>query len=787
MKTAVRAHEIATLLDDVPSHVRCLSLDCFDTLIWRNAQMPRDIFAELPFAGGGIEPRTYVESRLREERIQRDGVNECTIAEIYERLLPNGTAEERAAWIDRELDAEARHCFAFAPVVALMRAAKARGLKVVIVSDTYLSNPQLRTLIERAAGAEVAEMIDQVFCSCEIGRPKADGMFGPVLEQLGLTGKAVLHLGDNHAADVEGAREFGIQGVHFEQFDPATDQRLRLEAAAATMIHQGVRVTRPARQPHRPQIALRPQTDAADRLGHDVLGPVLHGFVQWVRDEADALAASKGRPVKILFLLRDGYLPHEAFKAAGLGDAAAVEISRFTSMAATFRDEETIRSYLVSEKTKEIGVLAPQLLLNESEARQIGRTVEDFRRNVLEPQWVRRIAARSAQFAERLAAHVGREAKVEAGDVLMLVDLGYNGSVQNQAEPTLAEQLKVEVAGRYLLLRERWPSGLDKKGMIDARNYETRLVDTLCGPVAVLEQLSTVAQGSVIDYHRNGTPVRKAAGVKGAQSATRDAVQAACLEYVREAGKGAHRPPASDDAACRREAAAAALARLLYLPLHDEIELLEQFDHDVNLGTEATIKLINDEASGRQLRRRGLPYISHADRMYLPGEVQRHGMSLALSLVTVGRFGLDFRHADFAVGMIDLPVLLADAHGQTMITGQAHVTHDGYYLLTVPAGTGSFAIGVQLGAIAEVVQVDEIAFYHIADFTKYGCKPAAAAMPLFDGMESIAPGLHKCKESGLVFVPPPAAQSEEPMLLAVTFRPVVRRTTAGVAQLSKAA
>ena len=66
MKTAVRAHEIATLLDGMPD-IRCLSLDCFDTLIWRNAQMPRDIFAEIPLLGGGLEPRTHVESRVRDD------------------------------------------------------------------------------------------------------------------------------------------------------------------------------------------------------------------------------------------------------------------------------------------------------------------------------------------------------------------------------------------------------------------------------------------------------------------------------------------------------------------------------------------------------------------------------------------------------------------------------------------------------------------------------------------------------------------------------------------------
>lgn len=787
MKTAVRAHEIATLLDDMPESTRCLSLDCFDTLIWRNTQMPRDVFADLPLAGGGIETRSYAESRARDERNAREEITEVAIEDIYARLLPNGTEAERAAMIKAEIEAEARHCYAFAPTVELIRAAKAKGLQVIITSDTYLSNQQLRTLIARAAGDDVAAMIDRIFCSCEIGKSKACGMFPPVLERLGLPASAIVHLGDNYAADAAAARKIGINGVHFEQFDPVTEQRLRLEGAAATMIDPAIRIAKPVRQPHRPQLSLRVQTDPTDRLGHDVLGPVMSGFAHWVRDEADDLARETGRPIKILFLLRDGYLPHEAFKAAGLGEGAAVELSRFTALASSFADEEAIRSFLVTETTQDIDILGRQLLLNPAEIRQVGKTGKEFRANILSPAWVRRICTRSEAFAQRMAAHVRREAKVEEGDVLMLVDLGYNGSVQNNAEATLIAQLSVQVVGRYLLLRERWPTGLDKKGLLDVRNYETRLLDALCGPIAVLEQLCTVAKGSVVDYHPNGTPIRKSPGVKGAQSDTRDAVQAACLDFVREEGLGTHRPAMSADKEGRYELAASTLARLLYLPLPEEVTLLEQFDHDVNLGTQETIKLIDDEASADQLRRRGLPYISAADRMYLPGEVQRHGLSLALSLASVGRFGLDLRHNDFQVGGIEVPVLLADAQGQTIITGHAHSTHEGYYLLTVPAGTGGFAIGVQLGAVAEVLQIDECAFYPVQGFTNFGCKPAAKATPLFDAMEAIAPGVHRAKESGLVFVPPPADAGKEPMLLAITFRPVTRRPAASVAALRKAA
>src|SRR3546814_16323660 len=61
MKISVRAHEIATLLDHAPDSIAMLSLDCFDTLLWRNVHAPKAIFTEIAIAGGGVEPRAWAQ------------------------------------------------------------------------------------------------------------------------------------------------------------------------------------------------------------------------------------------------------------------------------------------------------------------------------------------------------------------------------------------------------------------------------------------------------------------------------------------------------------------------------------------------------------------------------------------------------------------------------------------------------------------------------------------------------------------------------------------------------
>lgn len=780
VKLSICAAELPTLLDRAPPGVRILSLDCFDTLIWRNVHAPRDVFAE----GSGIWMRMRAESRARGLAAFDRHQGEVRIEEIYRSLMPSAQDGEIAAAVERELHAEARHCYAFAPTVALMRAARARGLKVIIVSDTYLSEAQLRDLIRRAGGTEVEQLIDHVFPSCQYGACKGAGLFEPVLAALGVGPGTLFHVGDNKDADQVAPARLGIATARLRQFDGDAAQRLRFEAAAAAMIDPSVRVSAPVYQPHRPAVSLRRESDAAWALGHDVLGPVMHAFAQWVRAERDAMATRIGKPVRLLFLLRDGHLPQRVYEELfGASDGAAVELSRFTARRAGFTGAAAIRTYLAGQASHgRIEILARQLGLSGEEGLKLARGKDGrssqaaFNRAALLPHSVRKIAERSARAADKVMAHL-RRAGVSEGDAVMFVDLGYNGSVQTHVDRVLQERFGLTVAGRYLLLREEEETGLDKAGLLDRRHYDVAALHALCGPIAVVEQLCTIAQGSVVDYTLAGEPLRKAPSQKGLQNAVRDRVQDGCVAFARAADGGAVRPAASDDADCRRRAAAACLARFLFMPIASEVEVLQAFDHDVNLGTEDVVPLIDTDAARRGLRQRGLFYLNGSERMYLPGELQAHGLPQMLAMLAANRHDLDLRAADFRAGTITLPGFVADAVSQTAVPIEAHATHDGYYLATVPVGAGRFAVGLQVGAIAKWLQVEEAAFYPVAAFHGGAGETGRPAQILCDGMEEEAPGFYRCGEDGLILVPPPPPPMKDiqMMLLAFVFRPVIRR------------
>jgi HAD superfamily hydrolase (TIGR01549 family) len=785
MKLKVRGHELATLLDRVPAGIEVLSLDCFDTLIWRNTHEPRDVFADLPLAGGGIEPRGWAEGIARRVAQQRYGRLEVGLEEIHRTLYPRADPAALAASVAAELAIERDHAFAYRPVIDLIAEARRRGLRVVIVSDMYLTEAQLRDHIAAAAGPELLDSFEHVFVSQAHGCAKAGGLFDVVLKTLGVAPDRVLHVGDNPVADFEAAIRHGMHAALFEQFDAPTLQRLRHEAIAATIVDPGVRTARALCQGHRARVSMRDRDDPAYVVGHDVVGPALHSFALWLRREIDEMAARVGRPVRPLFMMRDGFLPWRVFDALFPGyDARPVEISRFVGMRACLHDEEALASY-VGEwgPIMPTRVLARQLMLFENE---ISAFVKDedkpeqrqaFERFLKRPDIRRKILKRARDFGDKLLAHLGAQG-VEHGDAIMLVDLGYNGTLQNILEPMLRKRMGLEVAGRYIFLREAQASGLDKRGMIGAERFENRTLHGLSTCVAVLEQLCNVEQGSTIGFQADGTPVRAAPDEKAAHNAARAVAQQACLDYVATADAAMLRAPASDTLESRIRAGAAALSRLFFMPSAQEVELFASFNHDVNMGTDITHSLFDAEDSATKLRREGLGFVNGQRHMFLPADLHAQGLPLTLASFAIHRFGLDLRMSDFDVGGIEVGVMMVTPSDQLVETRQAFPTCDGFYRLQLPVPASRPGVAVQLGALAPWIEVEHVAFTRL-NATGPGADKRYPVAPIADGMEAQDARLFKASPAGFLFVQPPIGVAG-PLLLSLVFRPIGRREAKAV-------
>jgi FMN phosphatase YigB (HAD superfamily) len=787
MDGPILPQDLATAIDAFPD-IGVLSLDCFDTLLWRDCHAPADVFQTLE----GLNPRQrgWAERAARIEASFRHDRSEVKLPEIYRQLFPNAGPAALAAHAAAEVAAEHRFCFGFLPTIALMRRARARGLKIIIVSDTYLDHDELAGLIGAAAGADVLALIDTIYCSSEHGVSKGGGLLKTVVRLLGVTADTILHIGDNAASDYAAARAAGINALHLVQFTPAAEQRLRLEAAVSAMLHSRAGAADLAWQPHRATLAAGEPGlgDAAAALGYTVLGPVLSGFADWLGAERAALAAGSETAVHTLFLMRDGFLPREVFEAGPdrAGTSHAVEISRFTATGMAFVDAGSIRNFAEQNVGSGLEYLLTQLLYTPDEIAKFLRDLPQgrdrspaFMRRIGGPQMVNRTVARSKALATRLCAHLMAVANPKPGDTLMLVDLGYNGSVQNLVEPILRCMLGVRIAGRYLLYRAQQNTGYDKAGFIDERQYDIDTLLALAANVAVVEQLCTVAQGSVIDYGRDGTPIRAGSVIKGRQSDVRNRIQAGCIAFARDRDTAVLRPCDAHGNDARRRAAASILARLMFLPQRHELDVIAQFEHDVNLGTAGTVKLFDPEAAERGLKQRGLFYLKSSDRMYLPAELHGQGLATSLSMLALKRFNLGLTFADFSDRTITVPLLVADGHEVAVETIVATPTHDGYFVAAVPIGASRFTVALQFGKLYDVVEIHSVQFRPVAVILNRAVAPGTdvvTAAPTLEGMAELAPHIFHCGDrDGFMMVPPPAGAERRDLVLEVVFRPIAER------------
>src|SRR3546814_2723508 len=98
-----------------------LSLDCFDTLLWRNVHAPKDIFTEIAIAGGGVEPSAWAQGGSQRLSFTHNKTYEVSTEDIYRRLYRLADDAQVAAAVAHDLSIEARHCYPLAPVIALVK------------------------------------------------------------------------------------------------------------------------------------------------------------------------------------------------------------------------------------------------------------------------------------------------------------------------------------------------------------------------------------------------------------------------------------------------------------------------------------------------------------------------------------------------------------------------------------------------------------------------------------------------------------------------------------------
>nr|GAJ37002.1 hypothetical protein BDOA9_0162200 [Bradyrhizobium sp. DOA9] len=357
----------------------------------------------------------------------------------------------------------------------------------------------------------------------------------------------------------------------------------------------------------------------AFHLGATVLGPVMTAFDAFIARRREEVSGP-GRTVVVGFLGRDGFLSHRIWQQLHGTTSAYVEINRRVSLIAS---ADTMQP-LVDLLSKVFKIDAPTFgdMLKVMPARVAaffagfpdgiasGEELAEALPGLMNPAEIVELAA---GLRARLLAYL-RQAVPGFDDCtdLVLADLGYSGSVQKALRRIFnLEGIGVRLHGAYLMSLDDAFDDLAEedsaKGFISDLVVSPHVKRMLIRNVALLEQICCSADGSVRDYDGNQV-LREINPRPESQIALAAGVQAGALAFAEAAEVVARdfglSPYATPDVAARW--CAATLARLLLLPDDDELALLGELKHDVNLGTRALAPMIDGDFIRRQITARGL-------------------------------------------------------------------------------------------------------------------------------------------------------------------------------------
>ncbi|KFX17670.1 xsa-associated protein [Pectobacterium atrosepticum ICMP 1526] len=699
---------------------KILSLDCFDTLFWRRVDKPHDIFS-LINKDEGPASRAKAESKARARALFKGRTAEVSIFDIYKEMSKFFNSEEIEQRIHEEIDAEIKFGFIHQPALSLLKAAKDRGVRTIIVSDIYLSSTQLAYLI-RMVSPETSLLIDKIYTSSDVGCGKTSGLWNYVVKEEKIKARDIFHVGDNFNADFKKPSEIGVNAFHYMQNEKTMMHIMEQRRIAASLLFSDYQHVKAIPSLFRSWYSsyARNNLTAEKILGCTVLGPALFGFCKHIKKQSE-----KHPSAKLAFLMRDGYMPKLAYEAMYPSETTYnLRISRLTSISSSFSCKKDIEDYLMKafspflsenaslEGNDElINVTLKHLLVEEktkykikSKLRSSGYYVHSLIDAIFSGEVLKEIIDNSLKYRKRLIMHIQKETGLKAGDTLMLIDLGYEGTTQNKLSDILEKELGIYIVGCYFIVSHTPDWERNRTGLISPRDYDWRIILSLTNHIASFELLCSSNDNSVVDYDLSGDPIYELNSISYSILEKISEIQIQAIKFIELNSKDVTQ--IFEDDSVLSESAVADIARFIYFPTIMETRFFESLTFEVNLGTKNKVNFLNVNKGMDYVKKYGISRLvdnGGGFRTNYPSELRYLGVDYAISLLSSYRNSIDFSVADSIQRRYEVDVLYVNETETFPQKIESRYTFDGFYSLYIPVLTTEIII--MLGHVDSMLEI----------------------------------------------------------------------------------
>lgn len=515
---------------DLKVYSKYYSFDIFDTLVFRLAKSPKEVFTFIARSKKVKEiTSAFAEVRVNSEYFARknsskSGSNETTLDEIYYvfQKLTRCSDIQRDFLKDFEVQTEIDLIRPTNFGRDLLNKLRKNGVRYVLTSDMYLPKIVILQILEKCGIVG----FEKLFVSSDYKKTKHHGdLYKVVVDYFGVEPAEIVHVGDNEHADIVMAKHAGLQ----TQLAPSSVklQHLSKYGRKNTAVFSG---WQPITQAFVAQYFEDLEVDGRstdkewtadeyyETLGECVLAPLMASFVIWLRDRA----IDKG-VTHMNFLARDGKFMREVFDCLFGSELSSSYIAgsrRMITLPFSLLSSTTVRNFISATvmNSKTVGEVYDKLGTGpalETHLNTFGlgrdRKLDDDLRNDFLGVVTENTGVFLASFeSERQQVQEYYRTHFPKGRITGFVDIGWRGSLQRALLSCLPELEASEVQGFYLATTGEAFDILDESECEhDGFICRSGIHPTNCSNVHILcdvfEFLMSSDHGSVTGLHKDGT------------------------------------------------------------------------------------------------------------------------------------------------------------------------------------------------------------------------------------------------------------------------------------------
>ncbi|WP_456277645.1 hypothetical protein [Bacillus sp. AK128] len=631
------------LIQELETDIELLSLDIFDTLLFRTCEKPIDVFIKVgeKAKNSGILPTSYTPFEFQQLRIEAERVartkkhtensydfQEVTLEDIYKQLPFTQATQDFILEIELEIESEV--CYLNPMIFDLINSFFNRKIPIYLLSDMYLSKIQIERILV-TNGLDI-NMINGIFVSSVEGGSKQSGLlFQKLLETVPyLKPESILHIGDNFLADVKVPQDYSIRVIHYNVLSQEIDDLFSFEKVRYETLLPEL-------------FALRRLSSAmvndkrSDKFwvqfGACVLGPFLSLFADWILD-----LCLKENKKNVFPLMREGHLLSMVIREAvkHRGESISVEplyVSRKATFYSVIDDENleiffekvinghhpyinlrniTIRNFLEMFgfiETEAAQTLRPYFETIILDARNTkfntSLTLKDYILESLTEESLLNISREYIREKQKFLQNYLTQ-MIEDVSQAVTVDIGFRGTIQYFLDKALenldpnGSLLTHLISMGTKATTEKMLAGMDIRGFVGNTGENNDVILSIKRSPEIFEELLMGEDGSTLGY------LEKNCGrlypITGSTPTTKDEIEwkKACAEGVllfqdmwyHLCNK---KPQLKNSLLSQKRQIGMILSRVVDIPTYSEAINLGELTHDDNFGSDHVSSICRDE------------------------------------------------------------------------------------------------------------------------------------------------------------------------------------------------